>query len=98
MKKVKKRYRLTYYKENEKQPYIYEIKEKNFYKAEIESLQKLVEVKKLDLRKKDKITLTNNKTGVVYHAEWNKLSPIIDKKISFILKNLFINRIKIEES
>ncbi|PGD39611.1 hypothetical protein [Bacillus wiedmannii] len=86
MKKIKKRYRLTYYKENEKQPDFYEIKEKNFYKAEIESLQKLVEVKKLDLKKKDKITLTNNKTGIVYHAEWNKLSPIIDKKNKFYLE------------
>ncbi|EOP97696.1 hypothetical protein IGM_00474 [Bacillus cereus HuB4-4] len=51
MQKIKKRYRLTYYKENEKQPEFYEIEEKKFYKAEIESLQKLVEVKKLDLKK-----------------------------------------------
>ncbi|GAB6426234.1 TPA: hypothetical protein ACTZ2G_003288 [Bacillus cereus] len=48
LKKAKKRYRLTYYGKNEEQPDFYEIKEKIFYKAEIESLQKLVEVKKLD--------------------------------------------------
>ncbi|MCQ6334971.1 MULTISPECIES: hypothetical protein [Bacillus cereus group] len=86
MKTVKKRYRLTYYKENEKQPEFYDTEEKNFYRAEVEFLKKLSSVEKLDFKKKDKITLTNRKTGDVYHALWNKFSPVADKKNKFYLE------------
>ncbi|AJI12232.1 hypothetical protein [Bacillus cereus] len=86
MKTVKKGYRLTYYIENEKQPEFYDTEEKNFYRAEVEFLKKLSEVEKLDFKKKDKITLTNNKTEDVYHAVWNKFSPVVDRKNKFYLE------------
>jgi len=48
LKKAKKRYRFTYYGENEKQSDFYEIKEKIFYKAEVEYSKKLVKFKKFE--------------------------------------------------
>ncbi|EMY4797540.1 hypothetical protein OCE55_24875 [Bacillus paranthracis] len=87
----KKRYTLTYYEEHKKESTLYDIAEKDFYNAELEALKKLAEVKNLDYKRKDKITLTNNKTKAVYTANWPKTSPVTDQKRRFYLRNFVYN-------
>ncbi|MGG0888957.1 hypothetical protein [Cytobacillus horneckiae] len=91
MSKKSKGYTLTYYEEYKKNAVVYHIPETNFYNAEKEALQKLSEAKRIDFKKKDKITLIKNKSGDHYHAAWFKHSPIMDKKNNFYLEK-FIHK------
>ncbi|MFP3376311.1 hypothetical protein SB767_07630 [Bacillus sp. SIMBA_069] len=83
----KKRYTLSYYEENKKEAILYDISEREFFNAELEALKKLAEVKNLDYKRKDKITLINNKTKAAYTANWSKTSPVTDQKRNFYLSN-----------
>ncbi|MEW9183506.1 hypothetical protein AB2553_24740 [Bacillus mycoides] len=83
----KRRYTLSYYEEHKKEEILYHISEKDFYDAELRALEKMAEVKNLDYKRKNRITLTNNKNNAVYTANWSKVSPVIDKKGMFYLKN-----------
>ncbi|MFB7121823.1 hypothetical protein [Bacillus tropicus] len=93
----KKRFTLTYYEEHKKEATLYDIAEKDFYNAELEALKKLAEVKNLDYKRKDKITLTNNKTKAVYTANWPKTRPVTDQKRRFYLRNFVYNNGKQQE-